>query len=70
MKSIKFDGSVGVGQIIHGIDNGESMYIYATYADLNTAFNFGAKNKDRVQKVIRTALIYSTSLATLIFRCP
>ena len=30
-------------------------------------FNFGAKNKDRVQKVIRTALIYSTSLATLIF---
>ena len=44
MKSIKFDGSVGVGQIIHGTDNGESMYIYATYADLNTAFNFGAKN--------------------------
>jgi hypothetical protein len=44
MKSIKLDGSVGVGQIIHGTDNGESMYIYATYADLNTAFNFGAKN--------------------------
>ena len=44
MKSIKFDGSVGVGQIIHGTDNGESMYVYATYADLNTAFNFGAKN--------------------------
>jgi putative MATE family efflux protein len=30
-------------------------------------FNFGAKNKARVQKVISTALIYSTSLATLIF---
>ena len=44
MKSIKFDGSVGVGQIIHGTDNGESMYVYATYADLDTAFNFGAKN--------------------------
>ena len=44
MKSIKVDGSVGVGQIIHGTDNGESMYVYATYADLNTAFNFGAKN--------------------------
>ena len=44
MKSIKFDGSVGVGQIIHGTENGESMYVYATYADLNTAFNFGAKN--------------------------
>ena len=28
----------------NGTENGESMYIYATYADLNTAFNFGAKN--------------------------
>lgn len=49
MKSIKFDGSVGVGQIIHGTDNGESMYIYATYADLNTAFNFGAKNESEAK---------------------
>jgi len=28
----------------NGTENGESMYIYATYADLNTAFNFGTKN--------------------------
>tara|TARA_B100001250_G_scaffold331090_1_gene296126 strand:+ start:756 stop:1442 length:687 start_codon:yes stop_codon:yes gene_type:complete len=44
MKSIKFDGFVGVGQIIHGTDNGESVYIYATYSDLNSAFSFGPKN--------------------------
>ena len=53
MKYIKFDVSVSVGQIIHGTDNGESMYIYATYADLNTAFNFGAKN-DSEAKVFST----------------
>ena len=35
IKSIKFDGSVGVGQIIHGTDNGESVYIYGTYSDFN-----------------------------------
>ena len=30
-------------------------------------FNFGADNKDRVLEVIRTALIYATALATLVF---
>ncbi len=44
MNSINFDGSVGAGQIIHGSENGENTYIYATYSDLNTAFNFGPKN--------------------------
>ena len=34
-------------------ENGESMYIYATYADLNTAFNFRAKN-DSEAKVFST----------------
>ncbi len=30
-------------------------------------FNYGAKNKKRVEKVIRTALLYATSFATLVF---
>ena len=30
-------------------------------------FNYGADNKKRVERVIRTALLYSTSLATLVF---
>ena len=46
IKSIKFDGFVGMGQIVHGTDNGESVYIYGTYYDLNSAFNFGPKNKN------------------------
>ena len=44
IKSINFDGSVGVGQIIHGAENGVNTYIYGTYSDLNSAFNFGPKN--------------------------
>ena len=44
IKSINFEGSVGVGQIIHGTENAESTYIYGTYSDLNSAFNFGPKN--------------------------
>ena len=46
IKSYKFDGFVGMGQIVHGTDNGESLYIYGTYSDLNSAFNFGPQNKN------------------------
>ena len=45
VKSTEFDGFVGMGQIVHGSENGEGVYIYATYADLNQAFNFGPRNK-------------------------
>ena len=45
IKSYKFDGFVGMGQIVHGSDDGESIYIYGTYSDLNAAFNFGPQNK-------------------------
>ena len=34
-------GYVSVGQTTHGVENGESHYIYATYPDLNTALDFG-----------------------------
>ena len=44
MKTYKVDGLVEVGQIIHGSDNGENMYIYHTYDDLSQAFDFGPKN--------------------------
>jgi len=46
IKSYKFDGFVGMGQIVHGSDDGESIYIYGTYSDLNAAFNFGPQNKN------------------------
>nr|AOE11518.1 hypothetical protein [uncultured bacterium]CBL87089.1 secreted protein [uncultured Flavobacteriia bacterium] len=46
IKSYKFDGFVGMGQIVHGTDNGESLYIYGTYSDLNSAFNFGPQSKN------------------------
>ena len=36
IKSYKFDGFIGMGQIVHGTENGESVYIYGTYSDLNT----------------------------------
>ena len=46
IKSYKFDGFVGMGQIVHGTDNGESLYIYGTYSDLNSAFNFGPQSEN------------------------
>lgn len=46
IKSYKFEGFVGLGQIVHGTDNGESVYIYGTYSDLNAAFNFGPNEKN------------------------
>ena len=47
-KSMKFDGKVALGQIVHGTDNGESVYIYGTYPDLNAAFNFGPKSENEI----------------------
>ena len=44
MKTFKFDGYLAIGQVVHGTSGGENMYIYGTYPDLNSAFNFGAKN--------------------------
>jgi hypothetical protein len=41
---LKVDGLVEVGQIVHGADNGENMYIYGTYENLSQAFDFGPKN--------------------------
>ena len=35
-----------MGQIVHGTENGESLYIYGTYSDLNAAFNFGPQSKN------------------------
>ena len=48
IKSSKSDGFVGMGQIVHGSDNGESIYIYGTYSDLNAAFNFGPQSKNEI----------------------
>ena len=45
MKSTKVPGLVSMGQIVHGSDNGENMYIYLTYPDLESAFKFGPDNK-------------------------
>ena len=45
-KFVGFVGFVGMGQIVHGTDNGESVYIYGTYSDLNSAFNFGPQSKN------------------------
>ena len=45
IKSYNFDGFVGMGQIVHGTENGESVYIYGTYSNLNDAFNFGPQLK-------------------------
>ncbi len=46
IKSYEIDGFVGLGQIVHGTDNGESVYIYGTYSDLNAAFNFGPNEQN------------------------
>ena len=45
MKSSKPPGLVSMGQIVHGSDNGENMYIYLTYPDLESAFSFGEGSK-------------------------
>tara|TARA_B100001027_G_scaffold101769_1_gene69923 strand:- start:1288 stop:1968 length:681 start_codon:yes stop_codon:yes gene_type:complete len=45
MKSTKTPGLVSMGQIVHGSDNGENMYIYLTYPDMESAFEFGPDSK-------------------------
>jgi len=45
MESFKVPGLVSMGQLVHGSDNGENIYIYATYPDLESAFKFGPDNK-------------------------
>ena len=45
MKSFKVPGLVSMGQLVHGSDNGENIYVYATYPDLESAFKFGPDNK-------------------------
>ena len=44
INSYKFDGFVGMGQIVHGTEKRKSIYIYGTYSDLNAAFNFGLQS--------------------------
>ena len=45
MNSINLDGFVAIGQIVHGVSDGENAYIYGTYPDLNSAFITGPKNE-------------------------
>ena len=45
MKSAETPALVSMGQIVHGSDNGENMYIYLTYPDLESAFSFGEGSK-------------------------
>ena len=47
VKSTQFDGFVSLGQIVHGSENGEGLYIYSTYANLNEAFNFGPRTENK-----------------------
>ena len=49
MKTYKPDGFVGMGQIVHGTSNGENTYIYGTYKDLSSAFDFGPKNDEETK---------------------
>ncbi|MEK9756083.1 MAG: hypothetical protein VW371_03555 [Bacteroidota bacterium] len=41
-------GYISIGQTTHGVENGETHYIYTTYPDLESALNFGNfENKDQ-----------------------
>ena len=45
-------GYVSIGQTTHGVENGETHYIYVTYPDLNAALDFGkAQNKDQADAI-------------------
>ena len=45
-------GYVSIGQTTHGVENGETHYIYVTYPDLIAAFDFGnAQNKDQADAI-------------------
>ena len=49
LKSFKPDGYVSIGQIIHGTQHGENMYVYSSYQDFETAYSFGAKNESEAE---------------------
>jgi hypothetical protein len=53
MNTINLDGFVAIGQIVHGVSDGENAYIYGTYPDLNSAFITGPKN-ELEQKAFKT----------------
>ena len=74
IKSYKFDGFVGMGQIVHGTENGESVYIYGTYSDLNAAFNFGPQSENEAAafseftKVLDSSSEYSKSFTRVLIK--
>ena len=46
-------GYVSIGQTTHGVDNGETHYIYSTFPDLISALNFGnTSNKEESEALI------------------
>ena len=74
IKSYKFDGKVALGQIVHGTDNGESVYIYGTYSNLNAAFNFGPQSENEsaafseFTKVLDSSSEYSKSFTRVLIK--
>ena len=47
-------GYVSIGQTTHGVENGETHYIYVTYPDLIAALDFGnAQNKDQADAIAK-----------------
>ena len=46
-------GYVSIGQTTHGVENGETHYIYVTYPDLISALDFGsAANQDESKAIV------------------
>ena len=46
-------GYVSIGQITHGVENGETHYIYVTFPDLVSALDFGnAANQDESEAIV------------------
>ncbi|MDA9602597.1 hypothetical protein N9S18_01935 [Flavobacteriaceae bacterium] len=75
VKSSDFGGGfLAMGQIVHGTDNGESVYIYGTYSDLNAAFNFGPQSKNdaavfsEFTKALDSSAEYSKSFTRVLIK--
>ncbi len=46
-------GYVSIGQTTHGVENGETHYIYVTFPDLVSALDFGnAANQDEAEAIV------------------
>ena len=46
-------GYVSIGQTTHGVENGETHYIYGTYPDLISALDFGnVENQDESEAIV------------------